>query len=143
MKYINKAVLIFIIFTASAVYSQYAQNIIWVTPSYEMHIAHNTETVHSSGQSSISENEPIRDFTPAGDFYNSLNNLSVIEFSLTKPGFVNIKIYDEKGNTVDELARSSFGTGSHEVKWNSSKFLDGSYYYSVITGEYSKTKKIK
>lgn len=108
------------------------------------------------------------EFTPAVDYYNSLralassnsvnnnqvinnqvsnnqvsNNSVSIMFNLEKAGFVNIKIYDETGKVIDELARSSFGSGSHELTWNASKFPKGNYYCSVITEEYSQTKKLK
>lgn len=135
-----------LLFTFFAIFSSRSQSvndINWERPSYEKLpkgiMASGDLTEKNTGV----EKNSNSDFTPAGDFYNSQKSLSVISIVLTKPGFVNIKIYDEKGNTVDELARSSFGKGEHKVNWNSSKFPAGTYYYSVITSEYSITKKIK
>lgn len=82
-------------------------------------------------------------FMPADDYENSLNRTGVISFTLLNPGFVSIKIYDNTGKSIDEIAKSSFGAGDHEVKWNRSKFSNGSFYYSIITSEFSKTEKIK
>lgn len=79
---------------------------------------------------------------PADDIKNNLNEISTISFNLNSPGFVSIKIYDSKGKTIDEIAKSSFGAGEHEVKWNGSKFPKGSYYCSVVTSEYSTTKRL-
>ena len=101
--------------------------------------------------SSSSTNENLYgdfEFTPAKDFYNSIEtkvsyNKESITFDLEKAGFVNIKIYDETGRVIDELARSSFSAGSHRIIWNSSEFPKGNYYCSVITEEYSQTKKLK
>ncbi|NOS84070.1 MAG: hypothetical protein HOP31_02920 [Ignavibacteria bacterium] len=123
--------------------SQSVNDVNWEVPSYEMKFQGTMGSSKLPEEKMKSVDNTNSDFTPAGDFYNSFSNLSVISFRLTKPGFVNIKIYDEKGNTIDELARSSFSEGNHEVKWNSSKFPAGSFYYSIITGEYSITKKIK
>lgn len=80
-------------------------------------------------------------FMPADD-YRISRPLSTINFKLNSPGFVSIKIYDSKGKTIDEIAKSSFGAGEHEIKWNGSKFPKRSYYCSVVTSEYSTTMKL-
>lgn len=143
MKFKLTAVLFFAFMAVFSTNSQIVKNMIWEVPSYEMKFQGTMGSNKLPGEESNIENISKADFTPAGDFYYSQLSLSVISFSLTKPGFVNIKIYDEKGNTIDELARSSFGEGDHEVKWNRTKFSAGSYYCSIITGEYSITRKIK
>lgn len=81
-------------------------------------------------------------FMPADDYMPSQEKLAEIKFNLKKPGFVSIKIYNSQGKTVDELARSSFGAGSHEIKWNESKFPGDVYYYSIVSNEFSETNKI-
>jgi len=81
-------------------------------------------------------------FMPADDHRVSNSSLSTISFKLNSPGFVSIKIYDSEGKTIDEIAKSSFGAGEHEVKWNRSKFPDVSYFCSIVTSEYSTTKRL-
>ena len=134
--------LFFALMAASSVFSQSVKDIKWELPTFEMNYR-GTPGSESPQKEIFSVHSSCNDFTPAMDFLNSNQGLKVITFTLTKPGFVNIKIYDEKGNTVDELARSSFSKGDHIIKWNSYEFSQGNYYYSVITGEYSITKKIK
>lgn len=90
----------------------------------------------------VSAAAPAEDFTPSYDYYNSARGKSNITFELKKPGYINIRIYDDEGNKVDELMKSTFGAGSHEIVWNSSKFPSGKYYYSIITSEFSVTKKL-
>lgn len=143
MKINQKAIFFLFILAAPLVYSQNAINTDWVTPSYDNYYAITPNLKNSENKITETGMNASEEFTPAGDYYNSVSGLSVIRFTLTKSGFVNIKIYDDHGNTIDELARSSFSAGSHEVKWNSGKFNNGSYYYSIITNEYSKTNKIK
>jgi hypothetical protein len=143
MNFIKKATSALIFLTATLTYSQNAQDIVWERPTLESGSYTASGISGSNDKYSAKENESTTDFTPAYDYKNSLNSLSIITFSLNKPGFVNIRIYDEKGNTVDEIARSSFGAGKHELKWNSSKFGASSFYCSIITGEFSTTKKIK
>jgi hypothetical protein len=81
-------------------------------------------------------------FMPSDDYQQNVSSLAEIRFTLNKPGFVSIKIYNSAGSTIDELARSSFGAGSHEIKWNVSKFPDDVYYYSIVSNEFSETIKI-
>lgn len=81
-------------------------------------------------------------FMPADDHRVSSSSLSTISFNLNSPGFVSIKIYDSEGKTIDEIAKSSFGAGEHRVKWNSSKFPKGSFFCSIVTSEYSTTKRM-
>lgn len=143
MNFIKKATSALIFLAATMAYSQNAQDIVWEKPTLESGSYTASGISGSNDKYSAKENESSTDFTPAAEYNNSFSSLSIITFSLDKPGFVNIRIYDEKGNTVDEIARSSFGAGEHELKWNSSKFGAGSYYCSIITGEFSTTKKIK
>jgi flagellar hook assembly protein FlgD len=143
MKSIKTALIILTLAASCGIFAQ-AKNNMWVIPSMETAFSETTN-YEASGKLGHSEDTKSEtdDFTPSTDYSISNKSICSITFSLVKPGFVNIKIYDEKGNVIDELARSSFGAGSHEVKWNSSKFSAGSFYYSLITEEYSKTKKIK
>lgn len=120
--------------------SQTFKDVEWIKPSYEINY---NGSIASGKQPEENKNINNSEFTPAGDYYNSYADINIISFSLNKPGFVNIKIYDDKGNTVDEISRSSFGAGTHEIKWNNSKFKNGTYYCSIITSEFSTTKKIK
>ncbi len=120
--------------------SQTFKDVEWIKPSYEINY---NGTIASGKQPDENNNINNSEFTPAGDYYNSFADINIISFSLNRPGFVNIKIYDDKGNTVDEISRSSFGKGTHELRWNHSKFTKGNYYCSIITGEFSITKKIK
>ncbi len=83
-------------------------------------------------------------FMPADDFENDETaNSASLRFTLLNPGFVSIKIYDKTGKSIDEITKSNFGRGNHVVKWNRSKFSNGSYYYSIVTSEFSKTGKIQ
>lgn len=143
MKFKISTVIFYTFFAIISINSQTVNNFKWELPSYEIKFRGTIGSNNSYDENKITVNNSNSDFTPSMDFYNTRSSLTIITFTLTKPGFVNIKIYDEKGNTIDELARSSFSEGDHEVKWNNSKFSSGSFYYSIITGEYSITKKLK
>lgn len=83
-------------------------------------------------------------FMPADDFANvQTSGTASIKFTLLNPGFVSIKIYDNSGNAIDEITKSSFGTGNHTVKWNSSKFSGKVYYCSLVTSEFAETRKLE
>lgn len=140
MKFKLTASLFFTFMAVFSISSQSVNDVNGGVPSYELKSRGTMGSNKLSEEKVNTEKNINSDFTSAGDYYNSQSSLNVISFTLTRPGFVNIKIYDEKGNTIDELARSSFSEGDHVVKWNSSKFSAGTFYYSIITGEYSITK---
>ena len=131
----------FIIIAIFGVNSQSFVDSDWGGPTFEY--AANKTSIESN---SITGNTVIYvapDFTPSYDFQNSGSSVNVINFTLTRPGFVNIRIYDVTGKTIDEIAKSSFAAGDHYITWNRLKVLTGTFYYSLITEEYSTTKKIQ
>ena len=55
---------------------------------------------------------------------------------------VSIKIYDIIGNEVATLVNESLKPGSYEVEWNGSNFASGVYFYRLIAGDFTVTKKL-
>lgn len=141
MKFLLISSFTFIFLSIISANSQTFKDVVWIKPSHEVNYNGTIASGKQPEEYLYNINSGNSDFTPAGDFYNSKEDLNLITFSLSKPGFVNIKIYDEKGNTVDEISRSSFGKGTHGLRWNHSKFTKGIYYCSIITAEFSITKK--
>ena len=141
MKFKTISTLVFLLFLIAGAYSQSFVNTNWEKPSYENGTVTNSIAENSNNERTVNESED--DFTPSFDFQYSGSNVNVINFTLTRPGFVNIRIYDSNGKTIDELAKSSFAAGDHFITWNRSKVSQGTFYYSLITEEYSTTKKLQ
>jgi hypothetical protein len=56
--------------------------------------------------------------------------------------FVTLKIYDTLGNEIVTLVNEEKQAGKYKVKFNGSSLPSGIYYYRLIAGNYSETKKM-
>jgi photosystem II stability/assembly factor-like uncharacterized protein len=87
-------------------------------------------------------NEVPETFYLQQNYPNPFNPVTTIKFGLTKPGMVNIKVYDITGKIVEELISSNYNPGSYDVKWDAAKYSSGVYFYTIVTNEFAQTKKM-
>ncbi len=88
------------------------------------------------------QNETPRNFYLGQNYPNPFNPVTTIKFGIIKSGNVQIKVYDAAGRIVDELVNNGYNPGSYEVSWDASKYSSGIYFYSIVTNEFSQTKKM-
>ncbi|MCI0471988.1 MAG: T9SS type A sorting domain-containing protein [Ignavibacteria bacterium] len=86
-------------------------------------------------------------FDLAQNFPNPFNPSTEIRFAISKSELVSIRIYDITGREVYKLLDQKLGTGSYSIKWNSidnngDYVSSGVYFYRMIAGNYSATKKM-
>ncbi len=62
---------------------------------------------------------------------NPFNPMTKIRFAVAKPGFVNVNIYNVRGQLVKTVASGNYGAGSHEVTWDGSTRTGGKASTSV------------
>lgn len=70
---------------------------------------------------------------------NPFNPVTKIKFAVAKPGFVNVRIYNVRGELVKTIASGNYGTGSHEATWDGStrtgaKASGGVYFAKASVG---------
>lgn len=75
------------------------------------------------------------------NYPNPFNSTTTINYQLPKSMTVNISIYDIRGHLVETLIDERKDTGSHSVAWDAENIKPGVYYYKIMIGEYSETKK--
>ena len=76
------------------------------------------------------------------NFPNPFNPSTTINYELMKSGFINLKIYNIKGQLVKTLVNKEMNTGKHSVVWNAKGFISGQYFYQIsIDGKVVQTKK--
>lgn len=49
---------------------------------------------------------------------NPFNPMTKIRFAVAKPGFVNVNIYNVRGQLVKTVASGNYGAGAHEATWD-------------------------
>ena len=78
---------------------------------------------------------------------NYPNPVTNISYELLEKSFVNITIYDLRGNVVNKLVNSNQPSGYKTLEWKAKNnqgqpVSAGVYLYSVYLGEFRETKKM-
>ena len=83
-----------------------------------------------------------------GNYPNPFNPVTTISFSVTQNSdFVNLEIYNLKGQKIKTLVNEMLPAGNHFVVWNGADgkenpVASGVYLYKMKTGNYVSTKKM-
>ncbi len=73
---------------------------------------------------------------------NPFNSGTMIEYSIPKAGFVSLKVYDMLGRQMSVLVGEEKAPGSHQVLFDASQLIGGTYFYRIKAGVYTDTKKL-
>ena len=83
------------------------------------------------------------DFNLQQNYPNPFNPTTTIEFSTSKAGYAELKIFDVLGREVESLVKQSLSRGNHKVVWDASKCTSGVYFYELkLDGQRSIKKMI-
>jgi len=81
-------------------------------------------------------------FAVAQSAPNPFNPTTTISFTIPEAGNVNVDVFNVAGQKVDTLVNDFMDAGSHSVVWDGSNRSSGVYFYTVTSGEFSKTMKM-
>jgi carboxypeptidase T len=90
---------------------------------------------------------PLQSELPA-DYYlsqnypNPFNPSTSISFQLPDAGNVSLKLFDVLGKEVMTLVNEYRAPGSYEVRLDASNLAGGMYFYKLVSGSFSETKKM-
>jgi hypothetical protein len=73
---------------------------------------------------------------------NPFNPTTTISFNTADAGIVAIDVFNVAGQKVDTIANEFMSAGSHSVTWDATGFSAGVYFYTVKSGDFSKTMKM-
>jgi photosystem II stability/assembly factor-like uncharacterized protein len=76
------------------------------------------------------------------NYPNPFNPTTTINYSVSKPGYVKIKVYDLLGRIVATLVNENKPIGNYSVQLNAAKLVSGIYFYRMESGSFSHTKKL-
>jgi len=80
-------------------------------------------------------------FSLSQNYPNPFNPSTSIAFSLPREVPVSLKVFDVLGREVATILDGTKQAGDHTVGWNAGGHPSGVYFYRLLTGEYSETKK--
>jgi photosystem II stability/assembly factor-like uncharacterized protein len=93
------------------------------------------------GMINISQNTP-NNFNLRQNYPNPFNPETKIKFDVPKASFTKLVIYDLLGREVTTLVNEELKPGTYQADWNASSFSSGVYFYKIIVGDYTETKKM-
>jgi hypothetical protein len=105
------------------------------------YVAHDSIKGTISNKTGVSESAPAA-FTVSQNTPNPFNPTTTITFTLAKAGKVTIEVFNTAGQKVDTLVNSTMNAGGHSVTWNASRLSAGVYFYTIKSGNFSKTMKM-
>ena len=82
------------------------------------------------------------EFFLSQNFPNPFNPSTTISYQIPEPGFVSLKVFDVLGNNIMTLVNEEKPAGKYEFNFNSSGIPSGIYFYQLVAGQYSETRKM-
>ena len=81
------------------------------------------------------------------NYPNPFNPVTTISYDLPEDGFVELSVYNMRGEKVTTLLKSNQEAGSYKVNWdgrneNGEIVSSGIYFLRIVSGSYSKTNKM-
>ncbi|MFA6979455.1 MAG: M36 family metallopeptidase [Ignavibacteriaceae bacterium] len=73
---------------------------------------------------------------------NPFNPSTTIAYMLPEDGFVSLKIYNTLGEVIATLVNDYKSAGYYSLDWNSSNLPSGLYFYQILAGKFTATKKM-
>jgi hypothetical protein len=91
----------------------------------------NTQNEDTPGTYELKQNYP-----------NPFNPITKIGFSITKPGIVNLEVFNIAGKKVTTIVNKFHKTGNYSYIFDGKFLTSGVYFYRIVTKEFSVTKKM-
>jgi len=99
-------------------------------------------TFEYSSEVEVSILEVLNDFTLNQNYPNPFNPSTRISFIIPQSGYTTLKIFDVLGNEVANIIEGELNAGSYELQFDASGLSSGIYFYSLTSGEFTKTMKM-
>lgn len=87
-------------------------------------------------------NEVPNKFGISQNYPNPFNPATNFEFRIAEAGNTKLVVYDMLGRSVETIIESDMQPGTYKINWNASKLSSGVYYYRLISGSFSETRKL-
>ena len=76
------------------------------------------------------------------NFPNPFNPVTHIKFSIPKTSHVTLTVYNALGQKIADISDKEFKAGFYNIKWNSSGYASGVYFYRLRSDNFVSTKKM-
>jgi uncharacterized protein (TIGR02145 family) len=69
------------------------------------------------------------------NYPNPFNPITTIEYIISEPGIVLVKVFNVLGNDIATLVHENQSAGKHKVEWNAKGFPSGVYFFQLQVGK--------
>ena len=76
------------------------------------------------------------------NYPNPFNPTTNIKYQIAKNSFVTLKVFDVLGKEIATVVNGYRKAGYYETNWDASQYPSGMYFYKLISGDFSETKKL-
>ncbi len=76
------------------------------------------------------------------NYPNPFNPVTKLKFQMPKSGFTKLVIFDVTGKELSILINEELQPGTYEIEWSAVNIPSGVYFYSLITNEFTQTRKM-
>jgi len=91
----------------------------------------------------IAENNSApKNFSLKQNYPNPFNPSTKIGFQIKDERFVTLAVYDITGREVAKLINADLKPKAYEITWDATGYPSGVYFYKLIAGDYTETKKM-
>jgi PKD repeat protein len=102
-----------------------------------------TKYVHATPLIGIGNNEiSVNKYTLEQNYPNPFNPSTNIKYSISKTGYVSIKVYNSAGKEITTLVNGKMNAGTYESMFNGENLTSGIYFYKLIADGFTETKRM-
>ncbi|MFO7447354.1 MAG: family 16 glycosylhydrolase [Ignavibacteriaceae bacterium] len=91
---------------------------------------------------SLEENQVPAEFLLEQNYPNPFNSQTVINYSLSEPGYIKLSLYDIMGRLVKVLVNQRQESGVYKLSLDAADLSTGSYIYSLNAGSTNISRKL-
>jgi len=77
------------------------------------------------------------------NYPNPIRSNTIVEYHLSEPGKVSLKVYNMRGNLVETLFSGYQPEGLNKIEWNAAYLDNGQYFIQLITNDQSSVRKVQ
>ncbi|MEJ2635774.1 MAG: T9SS type A sorting domain-containing protein [Calditrichia bacterium] len=75
------------------------------------------------------------------NYPNPFNPSTTVSYHVSTVSSVSLKVYNTVGQEVATLVSENKNPGDYSITWNSANFSSGVYYFKMVAGNFSETRK--
>lgn len=91
---------------------------------------------------SVIHTHQTKEYILEQNFPNPFSSVTKISYTISKPGLVNLKIYDIYGREIRELVNHYQKSDIYTINFNARDLPDGVYYYTLEVNDFISTQKM-